>query len=77
MFFSCNVAFSSVPVFLPTIIQESVPPPPPKPLQKQDQKKKLTREHRMGYTSLRSQALSAPPYVFPSPPKNSSKKKKN
>lgn len=35
MFFSCNVAFSSVPVFLPTIIQESVP----QPLQKQDQRK--------------------------------------
>ncbi|KKY26845.1 putative mfs transporter [Diplodia seriata] len=40
MFFSCNVAFSSVPVFLPTIIKE------------------------MGYTSLTSQALSAPPYLF-------------
>ncbi|KAB2579534.1 putative transporter [Lasiodiplodia theobromae] len=40
MFFSCNVAFSSVPVFLPTIIKE------------------------MGYTSLTSQALSAPPYLL-------------
>ncbi|OJD40350.1 mfs transporter [Diplodia corticola] len=40
MFFSCNVAFSSVPVFLPTIIKE------------------------MGYTSLTSQALSAPPYLI-------------
>ncbi|GJP89600.1 MFS transporter [Aspergillus niger] len=40
MFFSCNVAFSSMPVFLPTIIQD------------------------MGYSSLTSQALSAPPYLL-------------
>ncbi|KAJ5670435.1 uncharacterized protein N7477_005798 [Penicillium maclennaniae] len=40
MFFSCNVAFSSMPVFLPTIIKD------------------------MGYSSLHSQALSAPPYLF-------------
>ncbi|KAL2349736.1 major facilitator superfamily domain-containing protein [Cryomyces antarcticus] len=40
MFFSCNVAFSSMPVFLPTII------------------------HEMGYSSISSQALSAPPYLF-------------
>ncbi|KAJ5587116.1 uncharacterized protein N7459_002881 [Penicillium hispanicum] len=39
MFFSCNVAFSSMPVFLPTIIKD------------------------MGYSSLHSQALSAPPYL--------------
>ncbi|KAI9713436.1 MAG: hypothetical protein M1820_000818 [Bogoriella megaspora] len=39
MFFSCNVAFSSMPVFLPTIIKE------------------------MGYSSISSQALSAPPYL--------------
>jgi len=39
MFFSCNVAFSSMPVFLPTIIRD------------------------MGYSSLASQALSAPPYL--------------
>lgn len=39
MFFSCNVAFSSMPVFLPTIIKD------------------------MGYSSLASQALSAPPYL--------------
>ena len=40
MFFSCNVAFSSMPVFLPTIINE------------------------LGYSSIRSQALSAPPYLL-------------
>jgi MFS family permease len=40
MFFSCNVAFSSMPVFLPTII------------------------HQLGFTSLASQALSAPPYLL-------------
>lgn len=40
MFFSCNVAFSSMPVFLPTII------------------------HELGFTSLASQALSAPPYFL-------------
>ncbi|MCJ1417749.1 hypothetical protein MMC32_004094 [Xylographa parallela] len=40
MFFSCNVAFSSLPPFLPTILEE------------------------MGYTALKSQALSAPPYLF-------------
>ncbi|KAF2496711.1 MFS general substrate transporter [Lophium mytilinum] len=39
MFFSCNVAFSSLPVFLPTIIRD------------------------MGHTSLKAQALSAPPYL--------------
>ncbi|ODM19630.1 hypothetical protein SI65_04615 [Aspergillus cristatus] len=39
MFFSCNIAFSSMPVFLPTIIQD------------------------MGYSSLASQALSAPPFL--------------
>ncbi|KAL9586936.1 MAG: hypothetical protein Q9203_003691 [Teloschistes exilis] len=40
MFCSCNVAFSSLPVFLPTIIND------------------------MGYSSLRSQILSAPPYLL-------------
>ena len=40
MFLSCNVSFSSLPVFLPTII------------------------HSMGFTSLRSQILSAPPYLM-------------
>ncbi|KAL1971289.1 hypothetical protein VTN77DRAFT_241 [Rasamsonia byssochlamydoides] len=40
MFFSCNVAFSSMPVFLPTIIKD------------------------MGYSSLASQALSAPPFLL-------------
>lgn len=39
MFFSCNVAFSSLPVFLPTIIED------------------------MGYSALKAQALSAPPYL--------------
>ncbi|KAI4232896.1 MAG: hypothetical protein LQ349_004719 [Xanthoria aureola] len=39
MFCSCNVAFSSLPVFLPTIIND------------------------MGYSTLSSQALSAPPYL--------------
>ena len=40
MFFCCNVAFSSMPVFLPTIV------------------------HSMGYSSLASQGLSAPPFLF-------------
>ncbi|ODH21109.1 hypothetical protein ACO22_05704 [Paracoccidioides brasiliensis] len=40
MFFSCNVAFSSMPVFLPTILKD------------------------MGYSTLTSQALSAPPYIL-------------
>ncbi|KAL8965447.1 MAG: hypothetical protein Q9183_003849 [Haloplaca sp. 2 TL-2023] len=40
MFCSCNVAFSSLPVFLPTIIND------------------------MGYSALRSQILSAPPYLL-------------
>ncbi|EEA28859.1 hypothetical protein TMatcc_002788 [Talaromyces marneffei ATCC 18224] len=39
MFFGCNVAFSSMPVFLPTII------------------------NNMGYSSITSQALSAPPFL--------------
>ncbi|KAL4893549.1 major facilitator superfamily domain-containing protein [Aspergillus ambiguus] len=47
MFFSCNVAFSSMPVFLPTIIEEC----------------ELTPQHSMGYSSLSAQALSAPPYL--------------
>ncbi|KAL1652178.1 hypothetical protein SLS58_000304 [Diplodia intermedia] len=64
MFFSCNVAFSSVPVFLPTIIKECVIRhrfPNAKPLIKPNTDTKTTR---MGYTSLTSQALSAPPYLF-------------
>jgi hypothetical protein len=40
MFLSCNVAFSSMPVFLPTIIRD------------------------MGYSTLASQALSAPPFLL-------------
>ena len=40
MFFCCNVAFSSMPVFLPTIV------------------------NAMGFSRLRSQALSAPPFLF-------------
>ncbi|KAF2658769.1 MFS general substrate transporter [Lophiostoma macrostomum CBS 122681] len=40
MFFSCNVAFSSMPVFLPSIIKD------------------------MGHSSIKAQALSAPPYLF-------------
>lgn len=40
MFSSCNVAFSSMPVFLPSIINQ------------------------MGYSSINSQALSAPPFLF-------------
>ena len=40
MFLSANVSFSSLPVFLPTII------------------------HTMGFTSLSSQLLSAPPYLL-------------
>ncbi|GAA5959127.1 hypothetical protein JCM8115_005646 [Rhodotorula mucilaginosa] len=39
MYFSCNVSYSSLPVFLPTILQE------------------------MGYSSIRAQGLSAPPYL--------------
>ncbi|KAK9234745.1 major facilitator superfamily domain-containing protein [Lipomyces kononenkoae] len=38
MYFSCNVAFSSLPVFLPTILTQ------------------------MGFDSIKSQGLSAPPY---------------
>ena len=40
MFFCCNVAFSSMPVFLPTIVNQ------------------------MGYSTLTSQGLSAPPFLF-------------
>lgn len=40
MFSCCNIAFSSMPVFLPSIINE------------------------MGYSSIDSQALSAPPFLF-------------
>lgn len=40
IFFCCNVAFSSMPVFLPTIV------------------------NAMGFSRLKSQALSAPPFLF-------------
>lgn len=40
MYFSCNVSFSSLPVFLPTILTE------------------------MGYTAIKAQGLSAPPYFI-------------
>ena len=39
MFSCCNIAFSSMPVFLPSVINE------------------------MGYSSINSQALSAPPFL--------------
>ncbi|GAA5867460.1 hypothetical protein JCM3774_002910 [Rhodotorula dairenensis] len=39
MYFSCNVSYSSLPVFLPTILEE------------------------MGFSSIRAQGLSAPPYL--------------
>jgi MFS family permease len=38
MYFSCNVSYSSLPVFLPTVIEE------------------------MGFTAVKAQGLSAPPY---------------
>lgn len=38
-YFSCNVSYSSLPVFLPTILTD------------------------MGFTSIRAQGLSAPPYL--------------
>lgn len=56
MFFSCNVAFSSMPVFLPTIIEECVIPIPL-------QQMKNLIQYSMGYSSLSAQALSAPPYL--------------
>lgn len=40
MYFSCNVSFSSLPVFLPTIL------------------------HEMGFDTITSQGLSAPPYFL-------------
>lgn len=40
MYFSCNVSFSSLPVFLPTILTE------------------------MGYTAVKAQGLSAPPFFI-------------
>ena len=40
MFFCCNVAFASLPVFLPTIVEE------------------------IGYSTIASQALTAPPYLL-------------
>jgi MFS transporter, ACS family, DAL5 transporter family protein len=40
MYFSCNVSFSSLPVFLPTILTE------------------------MGFSTIHSQGLSAPPYFL-------------
>lgn len=39
MYFSCNVSYSSLPVFLPEILKD------------------------MGYSSIRAQGLSAPPYL--------------
>ncbi|KAJ5123240.1 hypothetical protein N7448_009337 [Penicillium atrosanguineum] len=57
MFFSCNVAFSSMPVFLPTIIKEYVYP-------KYPFEEQLLTHSSMGYSTLHSQALSAPPYLF-------------
>ena len=57
MFFSCNVAFSSLPVFLPTILNESVYPAP-------NMLPFANLYLSMGYSTLASQALSAPPYLF-------------
>lgn len=59
MFFSCNISFSSLPVFLPTIIEESVSYfPVALALASTDVRS------RMGNSALRSQALSAPPYLL-------------
>lgn len=40
MYFSCNVSYASLPVFLPTILEN------------------------MGFTSINSQGLTAPPYFI-------------
>jgi len=57
MFFSCNVAFSSLPPFLPTIIHEYGP------LAAYDGYQ-YSPKNRMDYSALTSQALSAPPYLL-------------
>lgn len=41
MYFSCNVSYASLPVFLPTILEEN-----------------------MGFSSINSQGLTAPPYFI-------------
>lgn len=54
MFLGCNVAFSSMPVFLPTIINKYV----------QTRRKHYNaNDISMGYSSIASQALSAPPFL--------------
>ena len=58
MFFSCNVAFSSMPVFLPTIINEYVL------FNDLEHVGSWLTCTRMGYSSLASQALAAPPHIF-------------
>lgn len=77
MFCSCNVAFSSLPVFLPTIINEYVHPFYRRWITRTlplsiiiisfmylilPQQPQLT-QRSMGYSALQSQALSAPPYL--------------
>jgi cbb3-type cytochrome oxidase subunit 3 len=57
MFFSCNVAFSSMPVFLPTIIKEQVH------FSLYLYTNCTNTPCSMGYSSITSQALSAPPYL--------------
>ena len=57
MFFSCNVAFSSLPPFLPTVINESAAHSPHLACGLH------AHYHRMGYPPITSQILSAPPYL--------------
>lgn len=67
MFLNCNIAFSSMPVFLPSVLHEYVllvPAPARDSSISNTSLLTTTLFHRMGYTAVTSQALSAPPYLF-------------
>ncbi|OJD20640.1 hypothetical protein ACJ73_08025 [Blastomyces percursus] len=63
-FFSCNVAFSSFPVFLPTILKEFVYPTCNNSMKVRLRQLTTLITRGMGYSSLTSEALSASPYIF-------------
>ena len=61
MFFCCNVAFSSMPVFLPTVRQTTLTNFRIR-LESLTDWTQIIRD--MGYESITAQGLSAPPYLF-------------
>lgn len=57
MYFSCNVSFSSLPVFLPTILKESEHNILPSSIT-------FANDCPVGFTAVHAQGLTAPPFFL-------------